>query len=94
MTKSTYDFTNFAALLEKADISVDEAAKLFKVSRVTIYSWCNGHAPNQKLILETAERLIKMITRAITAEDLPVINSTRDDKHAKITEVLRKHLTP
>lgn len=92
MTKPTFDFTNFSDLLARAGVTVEEAAKLFKVSRVTVYAWREGNAPNQQLILDRAERIIAAIDKATAAGALPVLNLEKDARYLKLAEVLRKHL--
>lgn len=92
MTKPTFDFINFSDLLSKAGVTVEEAAKLFKVSRVTVYAWREGNAPNQQLILDRAERIIAAIDKATAAGALPVLNLEKDARYLKLAEVLRKHL--
>ena len=98
MTKSTFELNsffernNFSDMLARAGVTVEEAARLFKVSRVTIYTWRDGHAPNQQLILDRAERIITAINKATAAGDLPIINLEKDAKYQKLAETLRKHL--
>lgn len=94
MNNSTYDFTQLAKLLQDSGITVEEAAKIFKVSRPTIYAWKDGHPPNQELLLRNTERLIKIIERAVAAKALPILNADKSLRVAKITEVLRKFLNP
>ena len=69
---TTYDFKNLAVLLDNAGIPVSVAAPIFKVSRTTIYSWCEGHAPNQELLLSNALRFIALIEKAHVAGGLPL----------------------
>jgi hypothetical protein len=89
----TYDFTKLAALLDSAAISVAEAATIFKVSRPTLYSWREGNAPTQGLLLANAERLIKTIERAVAAKDLPLSpDIEREKRQAALVQALRKHL--
>lgn len=92
MTTSNYDFSNLRALLDKADISVSNAAVIFKTTRVTIYSWCEGKAPTQLLLLNNTERLIRVIERAVEAGDLPLLDVDPAQKLGKIMSTLRKHL--
>jgi len=92
MTPPTYDFNNLRALLDKAGISIAEASVIFKTSRPTLYSWCSGNAPTQGLLLSNAERLIKVIERAVAAEDLPVVDLEKEKRLPAITAELRKHL--
>ena len=92
MTSPTYDFNNLRTLLDRAGISIAEAATLFKTSRPTLYSWCAGNAPTQGLLLSNAERLIRVIERAVEAKDLPVVDLEKEKRLPAITAELRKHL--
>ena len=92
MTKATFDFNNFSDLLSRAGITVEEIAKLCRVSRVTIYAWREGNAPNQQLILDRAERIIAAVEKAVAAGALPIVNLEKDAKYLKLAETLRKHL--
>ena len=90
---SNTDFKNLSKLLDSAGISVAEAALLFKVSRPTLYSWREGHAPTQGLLLANAERLIRTITKAIAAGDLPLSPEIEKDKRqGGLVQALRKNL--
>ena len=86
-------FKNLRALLDKAGITVSEASEIFKVSRPTIYFWCDGHPPTQGLLLSNALRMIKVIERACDAgsfkgfSDLP-----KEERMAELVKILRGHL--
>lgn len=67
-----YDFSKLHDLLTKAGIPVKVAALIFKVSRVTVYAWCKGEAPNQELLISTSTRIIKAIEAAVDAGTLPI----------------------
>lgn len=92
MTTPTYNYNQLQSLLAAAGISVVEAARLFKVSRQTIYTWMKGVGPTQPLIASTAERIIKGIERALSANALPLVN-TDDDAHFKeLVLALKKYV--
>lgn len=90
---ATYDFTQLPQLLDRAGISVAEAALLFKVSRPTLYSWREGNAPTQGFLLANAERLIRVISEAVDAgafkgfQDIP-----KEERMAELVRILRRHL--
>jgi len=89
----TYDFTQLAALLERAGITIAEAAIIFKISRPTMYAWCAGNAPTQGLLLANAERLIRTFEKAIAAGDLPLhADIEKAARQAEFVQALRKHL--
>lgn len=91
---STYNYEKFEGLLNKAKITKAEAAKLFKVSRPTIYTWCAGHPPTQGLLISNNERLVKVIERAIEHGDLPLATTIESDRRMDyIVAALRRHLT-
>lgn len=87
-----YDFNKLRPLLDKAEITIEEAAQIFKVSRVTLYAWCEGRGPNQALLLANAERLVGVIERAIEAKSLPLIDAEKPARMRLITEALRRHI--
>jgi len=89
----TYDFTQLAALLERAGITVAEASTIFKISRPTMYAWCAGNAPTQGLLLANAERLIRTFEKALTVGDLPLhADIEKAARQAGFVQALRKHL--
>lgn len=90
----TYDFTRLQGLLQSAGITVSDAAKIFKVSRQTLYAWMRGTPPNQKLLLDTAERLVAIISRAVEARDLPVMDADDDKRFNEIMLRLKRHINP
>ena len=88
----TYDFTKLQGLLQSAGITVSDAAKIFKVSRQTLYAWMRGAPPTQKLLLDTAERLVTIIGRAIKAKDLPVMDADDEKRFNEIMLRLKRHI--
>ena len=88
----TYDFTQLQRLLQSAGITVSDAAKIFKVSRQTLYAWMRGTPPNQKLLLDTAERLVAIISRAVEARDLPVMDADDEKRFNEIMLRLKRHI--
>lgn len=91
-TTATYDFKKLRPLLDSAGISVEEASHLFKASKVTLYSWCEGNAPNQALLLQNAERLVKLIERAVAAKSLPLVDVDKPDRLKALFAALRNHI--
>lgn len=91
-TTPTYNFTQLRALLDRAGISIFEGAQIFKVSKVTLYSWCDGAPPNQALLLANTERLIKVIEKAVAAGSLPIVDIPKEERVTAIVTALRKHL--
>lgn len=90
----TYDFTKLRNLLHAAGITIAEAARLFKVSRPTLYTWCDGKAPTQELLLINTQRLIKALEAGVAANELPLRTmSDRSTRVGEIVKVLRRHLT-
>lgn len=92
MTVPTYDFKNLRPLLDKAEITIEEAATIFKTSKVTVYSWCEGRGPNQPALLERTERLISILGKAVESKALPLVDVEKHLRMGKLMEVLRKHL--
>lgn len=89
---STYDFNQLRPLLDSAGITVEEASHIFKTSKVTVYSWCEGRGPTQAALLERTERIIKALERAVAAKALPLVDVAKEQRVTKIAEVLRKFL--
>lgn len=92
VTKSTYDFTKLRPLLDSAGITIEEASHLFRTTKPTMYSWCNGNGPNQALLLSSALKLVVVIERAVEAKALPVRDLEKPQRLPAITAVLRKYL--
>lgn len=92
MPTKPYDFKEFAKLLDQAGITTVEAAELFKTTRPSIYHWRRGNAPTQQVTREYAERLITVITKAISAGDLPLAEGyEKEERMSAFSEVIRKH---
>lgn len=87
-----YDFKDLRPLLDKAGITVEEASHIFKTSKPTIYSWCEGRGPNQPALLERTERLIRIIMSAVATNALPLVDVEKADRLRLLTEVIRKQL--
>lgn len=90
--KSEYDFSQLRPLLDSAGITIDEASHLFKVSRPTLYSWCEGHSPVQPLLISNSEKLIRLIEKAVAAKSLPLVDVEPEKRKTEIVAALRKHL--
>ena len=85
-------FKNLRTLLDKAGITVTEAAELFKTSKPTVYHWCRGNAPSMPLVRDNALRMVKVIERAIAGGSLPLVDVMPERRSAEILAALRKHL--
>lgn len=84
-----FDFFKLRALLQAAGLTVADAAIIFRVTRPTMYHWCEGHAPTQKLLLSGTLQLITAIKCAVQAKALPVHDVDTDKKIPAIVAVLR-----
>ena len=89
----TFDFKDFKTLLMETGITVQEAAKIFRTTRPTIYHWLKGTGPNQEVLLQFALRQIGVIKKALAAGDLPLsVDVESTDRLACVYGVMRKHL--
>lgn len=89
-----YDFNKFKTLLDKAGISVAEAAQLFRTTRPTIYHWLKGNVPSQGIVREYAERVVGILERAVTAGDLPLSDSSREERRDLLKEAIKRNMAP
>ena len=85
---------NLKALLDRTGLSVDEVVPLFEVSRVSIYTWIKEHGPQQPLIRSRALRVIALLEKVEKSGDLPLVEVEKKDRHAVLTAIFKKHLTP
>jgi hypothetical protein len=85
-------FDAFNSLLKDAGVSVSEAAAIFRVSRPTIYHWCSGSPPTQKVLYGNAVRLITAMDAAVKDKSLPVVDVEKRMRVNTIAAVLRKYL--
>jgi len=85
-------FKELGPLLERAGITKGEASEIFRTSRPTIYTWCEGHGPTQMIVQDAALRVMCAIGKACDAGALPLIDVEKDERVKLLRGVLRTHL--
>lgn len=68
----TYDYTPIKQAIERADLRKAEAAKLFQVSRQTIYNWENGNPITDKFRYSVVLRICGLLNEAVRQRLLPL----------------------
>jgi len=91
MTTKPFEFKNFAALLDRADITAAEAADIFKTTKPTIYSWRSGTTPANQVMRADTERVVTVIAKAISSGDLPLKGVEKENRLSAIAEAIRKN---
>lgn len=89
-----YDLDTFKELLAAAGLSKAEAAKIFGTTRPTMYHWCDGAAPTQRVLRDNANRIINLLNKAIAGGSLPLpADVVKEQRHSALVSVLRKQLS-
>ena len=89
-----YDLDTFKELLAAAGLSKAEAAKIFGTTRPTMYHWCSGAAPTQKVLRDNANRVINLLNKALAAGDLPLsADVAKEQRLNALLSALRKQLS-
>ena len=83
------DIKGFKELLDRAELTIVEAAHLFKTSRPTIYSWRAGHQPRHQLIKIGVRQMMKIIQAAVGARRLPLSGVKQEDRLSEIMRALK-----
>lgn len=71
----------------KADLTREEAASLFRVTRNTLYRWLQGKPIRNKMMEEFAVYTAKRILNAVAQKKLP-LSGGRVDKLGDIKKIL------
>lgn len=78
--------TDILPLLETAGIKVAEAARMFRVSRGTVYNWSTGIHPKNPFLLRRATDICVTIQKAVTEGKLPPPSELKADERFRFIE--------
>lgn len=92
-----FNCTQFRKVMDKSGLTKAELARLFGVSRQTLYTW-RERAPHQKTLTERAEKYTAGLTAAMDRNLLPfpdsVVEPARAAKIASMARTLHQLTAP
>ena len=81
----------FEQVVRDSGCPVSSVARLFKVTRQTLYYWMQGHEPTSEINIAFKNKIYEALKKGFTNGDMPIRPDVQD-KYKALAAVVRKNV--